>query len=721
MDGFDAGAHRGARFHAAALAIAALLAIAETWPLATRLATHVPQQRHPATGEAYPGAKPDQLYTAWILASDARRLGADPLAVFETNNQHPFRRTLAHSENLLGLAVVVWPAQALWDDPVLTNNLALLVALAGSAYGVILLVHELGRSMGAAVAAAALATYAPFVWANIDQLHVVAGPGVALAWFAVVRLVRTRRWRWAAALGVLAAWQAWASLHWGVFLGLGLASGVPVLLATSAEARRAFPQFAFAGALALALVVPLARPYLAVSRDMDLLERGAPVFLYLPWLVFPPFSTPLAHLGERLARGVRHNATMTLAPWIAMAAGLAASAVVRRPRFLPAPVLAALAASAAVTFWYACGPVSWFGVPSLYTALSAVPGLGVVRGPARAVAYTSLMLAVLAGCGLAAVLRRLPGPAGWAVAAFVIAIGIVEAGWRPGDVVAAPARDPAVAAAITALPAGCAIAELPDDFGRQAHALFRSTAHWRPLVNGRSGFYPVSTFVEAGFLNQFPAEPAVAYLAAAGACAVVVHTDTPAGRIMAQRARERGLPQRALTGTETLVRVPAPPAPQPLGPSVPRDGWHALAPDGAAALDGSLETLAEFPVGSAEPLARLTVDLGRPTSVAAVTLALGRHFRRYLWTYRVEGSLDGTRWTTLAESPASLPPLAAYRTDPARLVQEIRVAPAVARFLRIGPARPAPAGDVIAMDAGFARWGVAELEVYAPPGGEPPC
>ncbi len=41
---------------------------------------------------------------------------------------------------------------------------------------------------------------------------------------------------------MFAAWQVWATLHWGLFLALGLASGVPVLLAASADARRVLPQ-----------------------------------------------------------------------------------------------------------------------------------------------------------------------------------------------------------------------------------------------------------------------------------------------------------------------------------------------------------------------------------------------------------------------------------------------------------------------------------------------
>jgi hypothetical protein len=720
MGGSDAAAHRGARFHVGAFAVAVLLALAETWPLATVLTTHYPMQRHPVTGAALGTASSDQLLTSWILASNVRRFGEDPLGVFETNNMTPFRRTLAYSENLLGVTAAVWPVQALWNNPVLTDNVALLFTLAMSAYGVLLLVHELTGSGAAALAGGALATYAPFVWAFVDQIHVTAGLSSALAWFALARLVRTRRWRWAVALGALTSWQIWASLHWGLFLALGLASGVPVLLALSAEARRALPQLLLAGVLAVALTVPLALPYAAVGREIGLRDSPGIVFLYLPWLVFPPLHAPFGYLVDRLGRGVRQNVSMTLAPWIAMGAGLAASVLRRRPRVLPVPILAALAVSGVVDFWYACGPQEWFGVPSLYTAVSAVPGLGIVRAPARAVVYTSLVIAVLGGCGVGALVYRLESRLlRVAVVALVLAVGVVEAGWKPAGTVEAPPRPPAVTAALAALPAGCAIAEIPDDFVRQGLALFRSTAHWRPLVNGRSGFYPVSPFVEAWFLNQFPAPVSTAYLNAAGACAVIVHLDTPTGRVILGNSNARRLRVTSMTPTEYLVAVPDEPPP-PEGERLERDGWRVVEPASAGVvLDGDLDTVAAFAVADTEPLERLTVDLGRPTPVAGLDVALGSAFRHYLWTYRVEGSDDGTQWRSLGESAVALPPLASYRVDPQAIVQRLRFPAADVRYLRLGPVRPRPTGNVLAPDAGFMRWGIAELNVRgAPPDGK---
>jgi hypothetical protein len=91
------------------------------------------------------------------------------------------------------------------------------------------------------------------VWANIGQLHVTAGQTTALAWFALARLVRTRAWRWAVLLAVFTAWRVWAA-PLGLFLALGLAGGVPVLLVLSGT-RRVLP-LVIAGVLTGLLVAP---------------------------------------------------------------------------------------------------------------------------------------------------------------------------------------------------------------------------------------------------------------------------------------------------------------------------------------------------------------------------------------------------------------------------------------------------------------------------------
>jgi F5/8 type C domain len=706
---------RDVPFHVMALVFAVLVALAETWPLATRLGTHYPVL---AAGIKAPIS--DQLLTSWILASDVHRLAHHPLSVFESNNLYPFRHTLAFSENLLGVAVLVWPVQALWGNPVLTDNVALLLSFVLGAYGVVLLVHELSGSALAAVVSATLATYTPDTWMNLTQLHVALYLFTPLGLFAFVRLVRTGSWRWSVLLGVLVAWQVWSSLHWGVFLVLGLAAGVPVLLVWSRDARRAFPQMLVAGLVAAVLVMPLVPPYEAVAREMDLGNRSFIAFLWSPWSPAPALAHFWVYLTDRFASGVRiQSAGSALAPWLAAAAGAAAAVLVRRPRTVDVPMVVALAAGGVVNWWYALGPVSWHAIPSLYGLLCDVPGLGVLRCPARAIFYSYLILAVVGGCGLAAILRRLPGRAPrLAVAATFVAISVVEAGWHDVPLAAAPPRQRAVQDAVDRLEPGCAIAELPTDLDRAAVALFRSTTDWRPLVTGYSGIYGVGVFLTWGLLSQFPAPSALAYLQRAGACAVVIHGDSPAGAAMLARSRASDLAMD-VRGTEALVHLPPAPPEEPHAPLLDRATWQIVEPEEGAAevLDGSLDTIRSFSATTPFAPERLAVDLGRPVEVSGIDLALGHSFRLFLWSYRIEGSLNGSDWWTIAAAPAAVPPLDSYRAAPARITQRFNFAPTTARFLRLAPYRRPPTAPPPAADAGFTTWGVAELYVRGVPAG----
>src|SRR5881628_3234124 len=83
---------------AAALFVA--LALLMTWPLARNLSTAV----------AYPG---DPFINAWILDWDWYATLHQPLHLFEANAFYPAKDSLAYSENLYGIALLLFPLRAL--------------------------------------------------------------------------------------------------------------------------------------------------------------------------------------------------------------------------------------------------------------------------------------------------------------------------------------------------------------------------------------------------------------------------------------------------------------------------------------------------------------------------------------------------------------------------------------------------------------------------------
>jgi hypothetical protein len=169
--------------------------------------------------------------------------------------------------------------------------------------------------------------------------------------------------------------------------------------------------------------------------------------------------------------------------------------------------------------------------PYLYRWFPPWQGL---RAPARYGAYVLLGIAALATLGWERLLQLTSNTTGRRVSraareclltTFVIAVLCVE--YRSPPRLWNVGATPAVYAMINALPPGI-ILEYPTPSKDSiawidADYAFWSTTHWRPLVNGYSGYYPASFWERAARLERFPSKETLAELCALGVRYVVVH------------------------------------------------------------------------------------------------------------------------------------------------------------------------------------------------------
>jgi hypothetical protein len=138
--------------------------------------------------------------------------------------------------------------------------------------------------------------------------------------------------------------------------------------------------------------------------------------------------------------------------------------------------------------------------------------------PARFAVLVQMLLAVLAGLGAAELLRRLPSQRiQYATIAVLVAAVLVESLNRPITLRDMPQRIPAVYDWLQAQPDG-PIVEYPvggleGRIGPQdATYMYYSTAHWRPMLNGYSGFSPAAYDAVLHYLRDFPSANSLAYL-----------------------------------------------------------------------------------------------------------------------------------------------------------------------------------------------------------------
>ncbi|MBI1874583.1 MAG: hypothetical protein HYS05_11975 [Acidobacteria bacterium] len=207
-----------------------------------------------------------------------------------------------------------------------------------------------------------------------------------------------------------------------------------------------------------------------------------------------------------------------------------------------------------------------------------VPGFDGLRAPARFGFLACVFLSILAGTGVAS-LRRTGGLAA-RFAPALVAFFFVEAAFlplqlnevaetenpflnRPPLRVQVGNEIPDVYKAVRQLPGSSVVAEFP--FGEIAYELrylYYSIFHWRPLLNGYSGAFPVSYRIRSITLMHPLSEPAPAWntLLAAGATHAVVHRlayQKDDGDRMVDWLRDRGARVLTDTGEAVLFELPA--------------------------------------------------------------------------------------------------------------------------------------------------------------------
>lgn len=239
--------------------------------------------------------------------------------------------------------------------------------------------------------------------------------------------------------------------------------------------------------------------------------------------------------------------------------------------------VAALAAA-----WFSLGPiVQVYGRPADLAAPYAflydhVPGFEGVRVPARLAMIVTLMLAALAAYGAAVLARRRHGVV--IIGALSIAFLAEAFVWpftvngvtptrgfnMPEARLYKTSKAPAVYKAFAEHQGDTVLAELPlgeSDF--DLRAMYYSIVHWRPLLNGYSGFYPPhygKLALAVSDVVRYP-EPALRALQTGGATHVIVHEALYLGERGSQTTmalRGRGARELFRAGPDVLLALPAP-------------------------------------------------------------------------------------------------------------------------------------------------------------------
>jgi hypothetical protein len=177
------------------------------------------------------------------------------------------------------------------------------------------------------------------------------------------------------------------------------------------------------------------------------------------------------------------------------------------------------------------------------------------------------------------------------------------------------------------------------------------TAHWRPLVNGDSGFMPRPYTREMELMVKPASDESLRLLRAVDVRHVVARADLP-------------LPRAFASGEARVYEIPAGdparlPTPGTAAPTV----WSA---------------------------AGVTVDLGEPRPVESVVFEISD--AAWVTEPAVEISADGTTWTRVPAHASLADATLALLRDPQHGLGEVTLPRVTARFVRLPPDVPVRAG-----------------------------
>lgn len=500
-----------------AVVAAAAAVVLHTWPLAT----------NPA--ELSLNYNGDVMLNEWIVAWVQHQLPRDPLRLFSANIFHPAPDSLAFSEPLIVPAVLGAPLRLLGASPVLVHNVLLLAGLMLTMLAGYALVYHWTEDPIASLIAGAAWTFNTQSLVRLEHLQAAHAYGIPLALLAADRLIVTGERRhawWVAAWMVL---MAYSSGYLVIFTSVALALLLLVRVREWApRARTVVGGLLLAAVTAGLLVLPLYLPYRRAA-----IQQG----MQRPLDSVAQFSATLDGYWASYGRlhhwlwnaGAPREFPDAYFPGIVVLA-LAATAIVVHIATRAAPAVAR-ARVLAVTAICAAGVVLSLGTRTpVYGWLYEVfPPLASLRAAARFGVLFMLGMAVLAGLGTAWIRARY-GRARWTslAAAILFVLVNVEAARAPFTYV--PFRGiSGVYNLLAEEPGPVVLVEVPfyppQVIFQNAEYVLNSTAHWRPLMNGYSGYTPATYREYAPVFWNFPDPAAVDAMRDAGATHLMVHPE----------------------------------------------------------------------------------------------------------------------------------------------------------------------------------------------------
>src|SRR5438552_16776143 len=235
--------------HLYAALVCAALAVAMTWPLVFEIDRNV----------IYPG---DPYINTWILDWDWHATFHQPSHLFDANAFYPARDSLAFSENLYGIALLLFPLRAAGMPPLMAHNIAMLLGFAFCSFAAYLLGKRITGCWIAGIAAGIFYAYVPWRFTQLPHLQHVFSGWLPMMIVALLHYADCPTWRRAALFAGAFLMNGLTNIHWLLLGSLAIALTVPIAV----RKPRDWTRIAVCMLVALALMAPFLIPYARVAK-----------------------------------------------------------------------------------------------------------------------------------------------------------------------------------------------------------------------------------------------------------------------------------------------------------------------------------------------------------------------------------------------------------------------------------------------------------------------
>lgn len=598
----------------------------------------------------------DPLHISWATAWDAHQMVRAPWDLFESNTFFPYRSSLAFSDHFLGLALVSAPVFYLTGNALLAQNVALIVTLALSAFGMYALVVYLTGRKDAAIVAGVVYVFHAYTFHELPRAQVLSTQWLPLMLLYLHRSFVEGGRRNAVLFAMFFLLQGLACTYYLLYVALVLSVWIPVYTLMVPGGRKRLAGLMVPLGVSGGVFILLAIPYLRMVREFDFaraLEPGLDLLEY----VRPP-------VGSLLAQLVTFDFPPSIAPQFVgvVALVLALVGVIARPGLDTRPLRIFFALSmvtAVLGVAFSLGPSvrvggeTWGAGPYLIL-YEEVPFFRALRNAERMGWLFRFGLAVAAGLGASAVFSRLSGHVLTLARVAIVVVLPYEhfSGGQPFETIPTGARAPEVYRWLATTGETEPVVELPlyprGQLRRHSLYMLYSTLHWRPIVFGRTSFYPPLTGYLRWQMNDFPSADSIGLLEGLGVERVVVHPNVWPAPARARKLSElQGFSGRLVQegrfdplsgrmyeayglGDERVYRlsgagtIPSTTSLCSPGDELDPSDW-TLSSDATVAVEWAIDRDPETKWSTERQLPgmKLEVDLGREQTIAAIRLTLG--------------------------------------------------------------------------------------------------